>query len=320
MNVSFQYRGMVLCPYTCSDVRTSDWPYFAKAAGLNLLGIHNGGGDEHARRADLHIAACGANQRDGLARRTMEAGLDVEYELHAMSTLLPRSEFRRNPSWFLHDYWQGKRIPDFNFCPHSRPAMERVALNARRLGRRYHPTTGRYFLWSDDGRYWCHCEHCRSLSNSDQELTVMNALLKANRRDQADARLAYLAFMGTMDPPSAVKPAAGVFLEYAPYKRCFRHSIDDPHCSVNLRNWNALLRLLKVFDPRECHVLEYWLDELYIGKNKEVVVPVMRKDLRAYAGLGIRSVTSFATFDPKQRLGRKDLQAIRRYGEAVSAV
>jgi hypothetical protein len=291
-----------------------------KAAGLNLLGIHSGGGPQYARRADRYLADFGGNQRNGLVRRALEKDLDVEYEWHAMSTLLPRSEFRRHPSWFLHDYWQGKRIPDFNFCPHSQAAMARVALNARRLGQQFRPTTGRYFLWSDDNRYWCHCEHCRGLSNSDQELLVMNALLKAIRQDRADARLAYLAYLHTMVPPSVVKPAAGIFLEYAPFQRCFRHSISDPHCSVNVRNWNSLLRLLEVFDPREVHVLEYWLDQLYLGNNTDVILPVLRRDVRAYAGLGIRSVTTFATFDPKRRLNKKGIQAIMRYGEATSAV
>jgi hypothetical protein len=319
MSSSFLYRGMVLCPYTCRDVRAVEWPSLMKAAGLNLLGIHNGGGAEYARRADRHLAEFGANRRTGLIGRAMEADLDVEYELHAMTTLLPRSEFRRHPSWFLHDYWQGKRIPDFNFCPHSRRAMERVALNARRLSGRFHSTTGRHFFWSDDNRYWCHCERCRSLSNSDQELMVMNGLLKAIRRDRADARLAYLAYLHTMEPPVVIKPATGVFLEFAPFQRCFRHAINDPRCSVNLRNWNGLLRLLEVFDAREAHVLEYWLDQHYIGSNKEAVLPVMRMDARAYAGLGIRSVTSFATFDPKRRLGEKDRQAVLRYGEALGA-
>ena len=56
-------------------------------------------------------------------------GIQVEHELHAMSDLLPRSLFDKDPGMFpLND--QGQRVRDYNLCVHSAAALEVVAENA----------------------------------------------------------------------------------------------------------------------------------------------------------------------------------------------
>ena len=145
-------------------------------------------------------------------------GLQVEYELHAMRDLLPRDLFAGHPEWFRMDE-QGKRTPDANLCVSSEPALEIVATNALRLARRLRPTTNRYFFWGDDGVAWCRCPSCGGFSDSEQALLLENRIAGELRKLDPGAELAHLAYANTLTPPAKVKPAPGVFLEFAPIHR-----------------------------------------------------------------------------------------------------
>jgi hypothetical protein len=81
-------------------------------------------------------------------------GLEVEYELHAMSELLPRRLFKKDRSLFRMDD-KGERSPDANLCVHSTAALDLAAEKAVEFGRGLRPTTRRFFFWGDDGQPWC---------------------------------------------------------------------------------------------------------------------------------------------------------------------
>src|SRR5262249_38461375 len=117
----------------------------------------------------------------------------------------------------------GERTPDANLCVSSPTALEIVAENAAAIGKALRPTTGRYFLWGDDGRDGCRCPQCRGLSDSDQALLLSNRLLDALHADDPRAQVAHLAYLNTLWPPTQIRPQPGVFLEYAPIRR--RHDV-----------------------------------------------------------------------------------------------
>src|SRR5207247_117342 len=69
-------------------------------------------------------------------------GLAREYELHAMSWLLPRERFAEHPEWFRMDR-HGERRPDANLCPAHPEALAVVAARAGELAERRPPSTRR---------------------------------------------------------------------------------------------------------------------------------------------------------------------------------
>jgi hypothetical protein len=215
----------------------------------------------------------------------------------------------------------GKRTPDANLCVHSAKALDIVARNAAAMCKALKPTTHRYFLWFDDGQPGCRCPKCREFSDSEQALMVENRMLAAIRKLDPKARLAHLAYQRTMSAPVEVKPAPGVFLEFAPFTRSYKASLRDPS---NSRDLEALDANLKVFDAADAHVLEYWLDVSLFSSWKKPAVRldfderILRDDLKTYAERGIRSVTTFAVFIDADYVKRHGEPPIQAYGTALA--
>lgn len=311
MAAFFSRRGIVLCP---EDLADAGWVQRAASAGLNVIGVH--GSPEPV----LAFVESGAGEVFLQAARG--AGLEVEYELHALGWLLPRDRFDEHPDWFRMDR-HGVRRPDSNLCPSRPEALAVAATRARELAARLKPTTDRYYFWADDAAPWCHCEACRALSPSDQNVTAMNALLVGLRQAVPGARLACLAYANTLAPPQRVKPSPGLFLEYAPIDRCFRHSLSDAECALNRPFLAGLPALVEAFGADGAQVLEYWLDaSLFSGwKRPAVRVPfsraVLEADLATYARLGFRSVTTFGAYLDPDYLARYGEPPVHEYGDCL---
>jgi len=308
----FLTRGVVLIP---EDFSLPDWPERVQRAGLTTLALH------HGRAVSEVLKFVESDTGQEMLGRARKLGLDIEYELHAMSELLPRPLFDKDKSLFRMDD-KGDRVRDFNLCVHSPRALEIAAENAVAFARRLRPTTGRYFYWGDDGRPWCHCSKCHELSDSDQALVLENALIKSLRSHDARAQLAHLAYAGTLKPPQQVKPERNLFLEYAPIQRRY----DLPYAQ-QLDGKDGLANLdanLKIFPAGSAQVLEYWLDVSRFSKWKRPAqkLPwnrdVFLADLETYATRGIRHVTTFAVFiDADYVKLHGEPAAIQEYGEGL---
>ena len=135
-----------------------------------------------------------------------------------------------------------------------------IASNAVKLSRILKPSTGRYYLWADDGSPWCMCSRCRELSASDQNLIAMNAILTGLQKEDKNAKLAYLAYLNTMDVPSRIKPLDGIFLEFAPIERNLGKPLGDAGVPENAAYVEKLDMLVEFFGPNNAQALEYWLD------------------------------------------------------------
>jgi hypothetical protein len=310
----FRTRGVVLVP---EDLPGADWPARAARARLTTIALHHGTSTENVAsfiespNGQQFLAECS------------RLGLHVEYELHAMRDLLPREMFASHPEWFRMNE-QGQRSPDANLCVSSQPALTIVATNAIRLARRLPPTTHRYFFWGDDGLPWCRCPNCAGLSEADQALLLENRIIAELRKLDPGAELAHLAYANTLEPPSKVKPAPGIFLEFAPIQRRYNLPYATQTGPETKDALSALSRNLAVFPKPTAQVLEYWLDVSRFSqwKRPAVVLPwnarVLTEDAATYASLGIRNVTTFAVWIDADYLKRFGEPAeVKEYGKAL---
>lgn len=312
----FLTRGVVL---VIQDIRTLDWPERAKRAGLTTLATHI---FPHELAAFIQSDA---GQR--FVQRCKELGLHVEHELHAMSDLLPRELFDKDPTLFPMNE-KGERVRQYNLCVHSRAAIEVACENAARYTRQLPSTTGRYFYWIDDGQPMCRCPKCRGLSDSDQALLLENHLLKALRQVEPRARLAHLAYARTLEPPRQVKPAPGIFLEFAPIQRRYDVPFSQREAQAGGTTHGRLLDALDAnldwFGREGAQALEYWLDlSRFSGWKRQNVRPipwkdeVFRDDLETYARRGIRHVTTFAAWLDGDYVTRFGDPPVDRYGAGL---
>ena len=281
----FQTFGVVLTP---DDFSLGDWPERAARAGLTTIALHHSVSSRFVE--DFVVSEPGR----AAVSRCRALGLEVEYELHAMRDLLPRELFARSPDMFRMNP-EGARTPDANCCVHSKEAMDTVVSGALALCRRMAPSTGRYFLWGDDGAAWCHCPRCRDLGGSDQALLLENTILGALRKEVAGARLSHLVYEYTYKAPRQVKPEPGVFLEFAPIRRSFTRPLREQPDHLDVLDTN-----LAWFGTEGAQALEYWIDVSLFTHWKRPCArlpdrrEIMAADLETYRKRGVAHVTSFA--------------------------
>ena len=284
---------------------------------VRVLGIHPGGGADTCALLEDMLAWLAKEETRKTLDYAAECGMEIEYELHAGGYLAPQSYDEAHPTWFRES--GGKRVPDWNFCPSADEMLEIVASRAAELAKKLYRSTNRYYFWMDDAPdSWCSCPACRGLSVSDQNLLVMNRILRELRRTNPKAELAYLAYYGTMTPPQSVRPAPGIFLEYAPIER-YTPGKGEPTCGTEAMK-EQLTALWRVFDRTKTKILEYWYDNsLFCGWKKppQRLVPDrdrIRAEMAWYRDRGCTYLSSFACYtgeDYLSRYGDPDFSALR---------
>ena len=284
---------------------------------IDTLALHPVGGRiAHQTLADLLERAKTKEFRD-LADYACSRGLKLEYEVHAGSWLLPREEFEAHPDWRRVDT-DGIRNPKGNFCVSQPDALEYVCNRAAELAEGLYRSENSYYFWLDDGKdLRCHCEKCSKLSASDQQLLVMNGIVRRLREKDPEAKLAYLGYYACMEVPKQVKPKAGIFLEYAPIDRKF----DRPVSQQLGESAKMLLALRDFFGTENAKVLEYWYDNSLFSKwtkPPKAFVPdndLIREDVAYYHSLGFDYISSFACYlgeDYEELYGEPDISAFQK--------
>ena len=299
------------------------WEKLFLQSGLDTLGIHPAGGNEALQTLEAFLARQSDPEVIGFIDRLSSKGVRVELECHALSWLLPRELFSKNPHWFRENE-NGERTADFNMCPSCGEALEYLAERTHRFAALISWNSSYFHLWIDDvASAPCMCEKCKNFSPSDQAMIIYNAMLKGLKAYRSDARLAYLAYHGTIDAPS-VNPEEGIFLEFAPIRRCFEHSINDESCQKNAAEIASLDSLLAFFGKKDSKVLEYWMDNsLFSGWKKPYVkLPfnraVLEKDVEFYRAKGFERITSFGCFLGEEYAKEFGIPPVIEYGEVLS--
>ena len=269
--------------------------------GIPRIGLHPVGGGEAAKSLDDLLCRLKTPEFTSLLDLAAERGLEIEYEFHAARWCLPASEFEAHPEWMrMND--AGERVADLNFCVTNEDALDFYARRAVECAKQLYRSGKRFYLWMDDAKGGaCHCPKCREYSVSDQQLIVANRVIGELRREIPDACLAYLAYVDCMTPPN-VKPADGIFLEFAPIERDFHKPIGDPDSQKNRHEVEHLPALLEYFGHDNAKVLDYWLDNsLYSGWKKPPKEfhedrDVIAADFKYYRALGIHDLSTFACY------------------------
>ncbi len=314
-------RGIVLL----NDDLNLHWIKWMKEAGLNVLALH----DLSTRDFDCIEKTIQNIQSDNgkkLISMAIEEGIDIEYEMHALSWLLPRSEFVKHPEWFREDE-HGNRVPQNNMCISNRDALDVISENAIKLAQLLPPTTNNYYMWADDAENAsCHCEQCRKFTGSEQNLIMMNAILKGLKKVNSNAKLPFLAYADVLEVPKRIEPEEGIFLEFAPIKRRFDKCINDIDTQENFKYKTVFEEMLSFFDPKHAHVLEYWLDaSMFSNWQKPAVkIPfyneVFLRDVDYYSSNGIDFITSFGAFIDEEYYNAHGIPPVMEYGKGLAGI
>ena len=308
-------KGVVVYAGDITTLGTQAWEQRIDAAHLDFIALHAATSTDRADSLERFVRSDAG--RDFLAM-CQRKGVGVEYEMHALDPLLPRSLFDEHPEYFRMDS-TGVRVADYNMCFSNPEAVEAMRPQLEKALKWMKPTTHRYFLWGDDKQWkYCYCEHCRHLSPSEQTLLYENALLAMLREYDPEATLAHLAYHQTLPAPQKVAPADGVFLEFAPILRDYAFPLSD-------EQFQSLKENLLVFPAATQHILEYWLDESMNARWKRTERPALsidgshiERDILLYRSLGACSVTTFATWldGPYQTLNGSALPLFESYATA----
>jgi len=314
---AIEHRSVIL---TLQDLTEARWVRAMAEAGLNTLMLH-AVRLPHDINHLINFRSSDAGRR--LLEECRETGIAVEYQMHTATWLVPRMLFRKKPEMFRMNV-RGERTSDCNFCASSDEAWEMFDVRAQRLVRELPSDTGRYLLFPDDvAEGACHCRACAHLTPSEQALLYANRMLRAVRKVHPDARVSYLAYHATLSAPETIKPDDGVFLEFAPIRRCYRHTLDDAGCAVNRAQAAALRSNLDFFGRQPFHVTEYWLDaSLHGGRRRPttklpVPMDIVRRDIEFYAGLGATSIASYAVMCDEEYWEHFGAPPLREYGAAL---
>lgn len=313
-------RGILVHPEDLS----ADWIIRMEEAGLNNLGLHPVGGrraHESLQRAiDTHMLP----ESRRLRSMANDRGINVEYEAHVMGWLMPRHLFPTHPDWFRMNKKE-ERIADFNMCASNPDALEYLAERTRLLASLIDTGANKYYLWTDDVcGYSCHCPECSHLSPSDQQLRLVNAMLRGLKRYNIGAKLCYLAYHDALETPRNVMPLEGVFLEFAPINRNHHRPINDVACEQNASESKHLQELLYFFGREDSRVLDYWMDNSLFSnwtkppKQFKLDAEAMAHDVEFYKSLGFEEITSFGCYlgpDYEALYGKADLT---EYGKLLA--
>ena len=313
-----EYRGIVLYPSDLISIGSDQWIDWLVEADINLLGIHTDTKLETLPKLQSYITSSDGQRLLALAA---ENGIDIEYELHVLQDLLPRTLFDSRPELFRMDE-NGVRQREYNMCFSEEAAYREIEKSIANITQWLKPTTHRYFFWTDDVQdAFCHSTRDKAFSASEQALIYENRLLRILRKVDPKATVAHLAYHNTLQAPQKVRPAEGVFLEYAPITRDLSATLSEAHIDSIREN-------LIVFPPETAHVLEYWIDVSKFSnwdRSNLLRIPWNGRqcadDVEVYRSLGVTSITSFGAWinsDYVRKYGLDEVaEQIKRYGQCL---
>jgi hypothetical protein len=269
--------------------RAEEWIVWAARNRLNTIFFHI---DEHGLGLGAIPSAQWRAAREAAIACARRYGMTLELGGHGLATLLPRRAFDDHPDWF--PVRNGTRDRRFNLNALSAEALAVVKENA---GAWFRANQGFdvYHLWADDlaDGGWCEQAAADGYSASDQLMLATNAVAEVLAEIAPEARLAFLSYHDTEEPPR-VAPRDNVVLTFAPRLRCYAAGIDAPHV-VNGKYPDLWRRNVTAFPAGGARVFEYWLDAILFKIVAPPMVDVIRRDLAFYAANGAHTVGALAT-------------------------
>lgn len=303
------------------------WIRWAKEARITTLGVHKIAisGDGTVDSMDSLIKALEKDNGRRIINKLEENGVGIEYELHSLSWLLPRSLMDKNKEMFRQNP-DGVRVNDKGFCPSSREAAEVISENAYKLAKILGQTSHNYFWWPDDANdCGCTCDKCleRKLNGADTGIIFSNAVAEGIKAYDSKAMEAYIAYADAKVLPTE-RPAENVFLEFAPMDRDHNKPMNAQDDERGEEYIKLLEGLLEIFPAETTHVLEYWFDNaLYSDfKKPPVKIPfndyVMDEDMKMYTSYGLNNIKSFGSYLDEEYFKLHGNPPTEKYGEILA--
>lgn len=285
--------GVVIYPGDVKTVGIAEWERRLKLSGIRRIGLHAATVNDPVDSLAAFVQSPLGQEFLGLCKKL---DVDVEYEIHAIESLLPRGLYAEHPEWFRCGE-EGTRVADYNLCFTNPEVIAAIRPQLEKMLEWMKPTTHRYYLWPDDKEWkYCCCEQCSAYSPSEQTLIFENRLLALLREYDPEATLAHLAYHQTLPAPHKVRASEGVFLEFAPILRDYANPLTEEEMT-------ALQENLLAFPAGTQAILEYWLDaSMYARWKKDTrnEVPFnkdqCRRDIDNYRSFGATEITTFATW------------------------
>ena len=124
-----RHAGIIIYQSELSDY----WVNLIKDTGLNFIGVHPFSEKGLCGRTVAELVEwVKTPEARRILDRLAEMGVDVEYEMHALSWLLPRDMFSKHPEWFRMNE-KGERVADYNCCPSNPEVIEYLSGRAADL-------------------------------------------------------------------------------------------------------------------------------------------------------------------------------------------
>ncbi len=314
-HVCRNHRGIVIHAGDCGEV----WARRLEkdTCHLNVVGIHPEGGLTAHESMEKALKMAETQEFADFHTRMNRLGIALEWEMHALSWLVERRLFDLYPHWFREE--NGVRVRELNCCASEPEVLEYIRERSYLLAKQLAPAmdTHRFAIWLDDvASGGCQCERCRTMSASDQAITLVNAIAEGLAAADPQATESYLAYYATSAVPT-IHPNGNVYLEYAPLDRDHHRPLFDESCEKNQRAVAPLADLLRCFGAENAKVLDYWLDNSMFSawvrppKKFTLDTPVCNADVAAYTALGITDITTFACYlgaDYESLYGAPDIQ------------
>ena len=277
---------------------TPRWIRLAKALKLERISLHPVGGMSAHETLQNMLTTLEEPEFRAKIDELWDAGIEVGYEFHALSYLLPRELFETHPEYFRMNP-EGERVTKGNFCFSNADARRIICENAVKLAKELYRSCNEYYFWLDDAtKLTCHCPECKKHNFAYHQLQLMNEIATELRKEIPDAKVCYLAYYeGVAIPDGDITPAPGVFVEYAPFERYTKpdqFSWSDSYVQL-------VKDIVKFFGKEDAKLLEYWYDNsIYYRRAGKKLVPFtpdneqIQKDLVFYKDLGFTQFSCFA--------------------------
>lgn len=239
---------------------------------------------------------------DRLLRPELVArGMPVEMGHHSFRFFLPPEQFfAEHPEYYA--LVGGERVTSGQVCT-TNPAVAEI------MGARVcdllttHPEIDTVGLWPNDGYGWCECEACLAQEpqepswpyvehprRTDTYLQFVNRVAEIVGREHPERFLSALAYVNYVQPPREVIPLPSVKVCFAPFQRCFKHSLaeaaEQEHCTRPNAEYARLLQQWRGLVPGQLYLFEYLMliDMLSIPYRLTSLLP---KDFQHYADLEV---------------------------------
>ena len=173
---------------------TPRWLELARKLKLERVSLHPVGGKQAHENLRNFLEILNEPSFRAKIDELWENGIEVGYEFHALSYLLPRELFQTHPEYFRMNE-QGERIREGNFCFSNQEARKIICENAVILAKKLYKNCDEYYFWMDDARkLTCHCPECRKHNFAYHQLTLMNEIAAVLRKENSAAKVCYLAY------------------------------------------------------------------------------------------------------------------------------